>query len=427
MENFKVLGSYEDLQLIKTIAEHYGWKYDEDFCAFSPNFSKGNCLVFITDEGHTLGSGYFSLYTSGVDFKGFDAVKELLPATVMIREAIKRILIPEHKLEEVKSVWPKYFQWTKEDAGFWKNGHCYKIEQEGACLMRATNHKGEALTSIYTLDTLLEINEESYNIWLNTWKEKSDYPKYVRFQHRLDSREKTEFWQPQHCYKVIKAVDNFFVFENYEGRSQTAGMSYLESITKEEYDKFVEDIKWPEYDKFVEDIKWPEYIKLIDLGEDRIKAYNGKILKKTIKSEAKSWYGCPNPIVFYTNANGVLFGLAKYSKIEKSTKEEFNATFKTEFMFGGRKWEIKDGVATHYFENGGGSYKITLEEVQASIKFISSIPESNGYPFTFDDGHTGIELKTFLVEQCNIGFGCCRGTFAKALEFEALLNKSKIK
>jgi hypothetical protein len=347
MENFKVLGSYEDLQLIKTIAEHYGWKYDEDFCVFSPSYSKGNCLVFIAREGHTLGSGYFSLYTNGVDFKAFDAVKELLPATVMIREAIKRILIPEDKL----------------------------------------------------------IREEV----------KSDYPKHVRFQHRLDGRAKTEFWQPQHCYKVIKAVDNFFVFENYEGRSQTAGMSYLEFITKQEYDKFVEDIEWP------------EYVKLIDLGDARVKAYNGEIFKKTTRNGYKSWHGCPNPVVFYTNANGVLFGLAKYSKIEKSTKEEFNATFKTEFMFGGRKWEIKDGVAIHYFENGAGSYKITLEEVQAVIKFVTSIPESNGYTFTFDDGNTGIELKTFLVEQCNIGFGCCRGTFAKALEFEALLNKSKIK
>lgn len=411
MENFKVTGSYEDLQLIKTIAEHYGWKYNEDFCAFSPNFSKGNCLCFIVMPC-AIGPGEFSLFSENADFKAFDAVKELLPATVMIREKISRIKTPKND-----SQWPKYFQWMKEDYGFWKNGHCYKIEQEGTSLMRAIDYKGEALTSVYTLNGMTEINEWSYNVWLNTWKEKV-YPKYVKMIFPGAVKEDV-YWIYNHCYKMIGKKDkNRFEFLNYKGDKTSSSMMSLEYISKEEYDKFIKSKKTENY------YWWPEYIKLVDLGEDRIKTYNGELLKRTVKGDAKSWYGCPNPVVFYVNAYGALFGLAGYSKIQESNQKEFDSVLKVTFMFGGRKWEIENGVAIHYNENGS-SYKITLEEIQASIKFITSIPESNGYNFTFDEGHTGTELKAFLMNTCNIGFGCCRGTFKKVLEFEALLNKSK--
>jgi len=93
-------------------------------------------------------------------------------------------------------------------------------------------------------------------------------------------------------------------------------------------------------------------------------------------------------------------------------------------MFGSRQWEIKDGIATNYYKTGS-SYKITLKEAEALIEFITFIPQLNGYHFTFDEGGKGTELKPFLMSRCNIGFGCCRDTWEKVLEFKTILEKSK--
>jgi len=111
------------------------------------------------------------------------------------------------------------------------------------------------------------------------------------------------------------------------------------------------------------------------------------------------------------------------SYCKEISKEDYAALCKKikSFVFGNKTWDIANGVA-----ESDGSYTIKLEDIEKALKWMSDAPTSNANHFTIQL-HNGMEPLTLneFKRKGKIGFGCCRDTYEKALEFCEELKESK--
>lgn len=325
MENFKVSGTFEDLSLVKAIAEHYGWKFNEKEGSFEASINPpNNCLGFIVKNGHVILKGEFKVVSSVCSFKEYKATE---------LNELGKVLYNGINFVKEENQWPKYVKHVGGyESDFTKIGHCYILTKHSVnpSLAVCTNHKGEQKDAVLSHSSWEVINLEQYN-------------------------------------------------------------------------------------KFVAAQRWPEYIKLIDLGEGKTQKYNGTLLKKTVKSNEKSWLGCQYPVVYYKSLKGDFYGFANEVKIEETTKEKFEEPLLTKYTFGDVEFIINNnGTATCTH----GILKV--EDIKRYMKWVEATPTMFGFALKVKDTDYNF-YQPYAKTEDPIRFGCCKGTVGQMITLLKLM------